>query len=237
MAERPDPGRAEQAAGNRLHQLIPPEYIPFMETSKRAILFLILWVQAGRYSRRPVLQAAIVFIGIALGITSGCARTEPVPEKTEPVHVVVYLVDTLRADRVGAYGYPRAQTPVIDQLAKDGVLFENCYAPGPWTVPSTMSLHTSLYPNDHGVVVDGNKIPPGVMPMAARMKAAGYWTAGYICNPWAGVAVGLEQGYDIYVKKRSFVRHDLVERGISTDTISSTIFSLKTWPWALQAKT
>ena len=163
-------------------------------------------------------RVILFFIGMGLAMATGCVQSEGETKEAEPINVVVYLVDTLRADRIGAYGYSRANTPVIDQLAKDGVLFENCYAPAPWTVPSTMSLHTSLYPNDHGVLVDGNKIPPSVMPMAARMKQAGYWTAGYICNPWAGVAVGLEKGYDVYVKKRFFVRHDLIERAISTNS-------------------
>lgn len=145
-------------------------------------------------------------------IGDGCGRPEDPTEDARPVNVVVYLVDTLRADRLGAYGYERARTPSIDQLAQDGVLFENCYSPGPWTVPSAMSLHTSLYPCDHGVLKDGDRIPPSVVPMAQRMKQAGYAAGGFICNPWAGQGVGLDRGYDAYVKQQFFVRPDLVDQ-------------------------
>ena len=74
------------------------------------------------------------------------------------INIVIYLIDTLRADRVGIYGYNRPTTPRIDALAASAVVFERAYAPAPWTLPSVASLMTSAFPCEHGVVVDGQKI-------------------------------------------------------------------------------
>jgi len=67
------------------------------------------------------------------------------------VPVVIYLVDTLRADRLGAYGYDtRSTSPNLDALAADSVVFEQAYAPASWTLPSVTSIFTSTFACEHG---------------------------------------------------------------------------------------
>lgn len=109
--------------------------------------------------------------------------------------IALFLVDTLRADRVGAYGYAAPTTPRIDELARRGVVFEQAYAPAPWTLPSIVSLMTSTFPCEHGVVVDGLQLSPALEPLAARLAAAGYATASFYANEYAGAGSGLSRGF------------------------------------------
>ena len=67
-------------------------------------------------------------------------------------HIVLLSIDTLRADHLSCYGYERETTPHIDKIAEKGILFANVIAPSSWTAPSMVSLFTSTYPVNHGVV-------------------------------------------------------------------------------------
>src|SRR5262249_58916312 len=76
-----------------------------------------------------------------------CGRSE----RRAP-NVLVVVIDTLRADRLGAYGNQRGLTPFLDSLATKGTLFEHAYAVSSWTIPSAPSFFTSRYPTQHHVV-------------------------------------------------------------------------------------
>ncbi len=145
---------------------------------------------------------------VALVWVAACADTAPV-ESPSPSpapsavanarpNVLLYLIDTLRADRVGAYGYEAPTTPALDALAGEGLVFEQAYAPGPWTLPSVVSLMLSQPMCRHGVVVDGMKISARATPLAAVLGEAGYATASFIANSYAGRPAGLERGFDVY---------------------------------------
>lgn len=118
------------------------------------------------------------------------ARTAvPQPRQQSPSHlttpgvpVVVYLIDTLRIDRVGAYGGSGGLTPNIDALAYRSVLFEQAYAPAPWTLPSVTSLFTSTFLTEHGVVDLRRVMNPTLRPLARRLADAGYATAAFTAN-------------------------------------------------------
>jgi arylsulfatase A-like enzyme len=112
-------------------------------------------------------------------------------------NVVIFLIDTLRADRVGAYGYDRPTTPHLDALAAVGVVFEQCNAPAPWTLPSVVSLLTSTFPCEHGVLVDGQRVGESHRPLAARLKEVGFATASFYANAYAGPMSGLDRGCDV----------------------------------------
>ena len=85
-------------------------------------------------------------------------------------------IDTLRADRIGCYGYSHNTSPSIDQIAQEGYLFEQCYAASSWTLPSVMSIHTGLYPFSHGVEWVNKKLPSHVPTLAERFQSNGYDT-------------------------------------------------------------
>jgi arylsulfatase A-like enzyme len=74
-------------------------------------------------------------------------------------NVITIVVDCLRADHLGCYGYGKKTSPFIDRIAQAGALFENCIAPSSWTIPSVVSLFTGIYPQQHGVNEFGSIIP------------------------------------------------------------------------------
>jgi len=116
--------------------------------------------------------------------------------------VLVITVDTLRADRLGCYGYARPTTPELDAFAREAVLFENAYAQAPFTAPSHASLFTSLHSNEHGVLSWGMKIPPAARTMAERFAERGWRTGAFYNHPTLAAA-DIERGFE-HVEKRFF---------------------------------
>ena len=112
------------------------------------------------------------------------------------VPVIIYLVDTLRADRLGAYKYfDRSTSPIIDALAKESVVFEQAYAPAPWTPPSVASLITSTYLCEHGVLSERHQLGAGQETLAQKLDTLGYDTLGRYANVWVGPISGLDRGF------------------------------------------
>lgn len=111
--------------------------------------------------------------------------------------VIIYLIDTLRADRVSLYGYPGAKTPTFDALAKESVVFDKAYAAAPWTLPSITSMLTSTYACEHGVVQGKRRLGDKLDTLPQRLKARDYTTASFFNNFFAGPIAGLDRGYDI----------------------------------------
>jgi arylsulfatase A-like enzyme len=115
------------------------------------------------------------------------------------VNVVIFLIDTLQARRLNAYGYDRKVTsPNIDALAEEGVLFERAYAPAPWTLPSVASLMTSRFPCEHGVVSTRTQFGSRTMTLPMRLKQLGFTTIGLWANAIVGPGLGFDRGYDFY---------------------------------------
>ncbi len=111
--------------------------------------------------------------------------------------VVLVTIDTLRADRVGAYGSTRGATPAIDALALGGVVVEEAVVQVPLTRPSHASIMTGLLPFQHGVRDNASpRLAPPVPTLAATFKAAGYATAAFIAAYPVSRASGLERGFD-----------------------------------------
>ena len=96
--------------------------------------------------------------------------------------VVVYVVDTLRADHLPLYGYARDTAPELTRFAKDAVVFEQAIASSSWTKPSVASLLTSLPPRDHGCVQFYTPLDPELVTLAERMRDGGYATGAVVVN-------------------------------------------------------
>lgn len=120
------------------------------------------------------------------------------PKPGPPEHVVVFLIDTLRADHLGSYGGPSGATPHLDALGAESVVFEAANAPAPWTLPSVTSLMTSTFPCEHGVLVDGDRLPDSITPLAERLRSVGFRTVNLYANPYAGEMSGLDRGFDLH---------------------------------------
>ncbi|HWP67617.1 MAG TPA: sulfatase, partial [Candidatus Limnocylindria bacterium] len=120
----------------------------------------------------------------------------PAPRGTPaPRNVLFVSLDTLRADRLGAYGYPLPLTPVLDALAREGTLFEQVVAQASWTIPSHAGMLTGTYSCVHGLGINefdqrseaelrddpllGRPLPIGVTPLAEILRDAGYRTGAF----------------------------------------------------------
>ena len=113
--------------------------------------------------------------------------------------VILFLVDTLRADHLGCYGYGRDTSPALDALAEDGVVFENCQAQSSWTKPATASVLTGLLPSQHRAVHKIAALPPEHMLLAEPLRAAGYRTAAFGGNAFIfGPEQGFGRGFDVF---------------------------------------
>jgi arylsulfatase A-like enzyme len=116
-------------------------------------------------------------------------------------NIVIFLIDTLRTDRLGVYGYQRRPTsPRIDELAREAVVFERAVAPAPWTLPTVVSLFTSTYPCEHGTLDDRDMLSKRLRPLPERLHRLRYTTLGLYGNPYAGPSFALDRGYDVLNK-------------------------------------
>src|SRR4029077_17406555 len=114
--------------------------------------------------------------------------------------VVLIINDTMRRDRMGAYGGP-AHTPAFDGFARANMLFDHAFTQSPWTKPSIATLFTSIYPSQHGVahdpqlrnpndtartgpIVQADILSADFTTIAEVLKAKGYKTAAFVSNPW-----------------------------------------------------
>ena len=143
-------------------------------------------------------------------------------------NVLIYTIDTLRADHASLYGYQRKTTPFLEKLGAAGVVFEDCQAQATWTKSSIASLMTSLYAFTHGIVSDADTIPSGSATLAEQLRAAGYSTASIVSTPFVGRATGLERGFD------DLLEYPVVEREViatSDRATDSAALNRVVFPW------
>jgi arylsulfatase A-like enzyme len=115
-------------------------------------------------------------------------------------NLVVIDVCSLRADRVGAYGSKKKSTPHIDELAKEGVVFENALAQGSWCLPNYATLFTGQPPEAHGLYTNVPRALPAGMPtLAETLKKSGYDTAAFSGGVYMLPDWGLTRGFDLFV--------------------------------------
>ncbi len=106
---------------------------------------------------------------------------------------IIYLVDTLRADHTGVYGYPRATTPELDAFARDAIVFDAAVAHASWTKPSVASILTSRLPGQHRAVQLRDPLDPSNVTVAERLHERGWATGAAIAN---SVIYGAESTFD-----------------------------------------
>jgi arylsulfatase A-like enzyme len=143
-------------------------------------------------------------------------------------NVLIYMIDTLRADHASLYGYKRDTTPFLRKLAATSVVFDDCQAQATWTKPSIASLLTSIYSYTHGIFNDYDTIPKGAATLAEQLRNAGYVTANIAASPWAGKITGLQRGFDYVMEFPVIQRHrtDTADRGTDSAALNKVVF-----PW------
>ncbi|MDQ3171890.1 MAG: sulfatase, partial [Acidobacteriota bacterium] len=113
--------------------------------------------------------------------------------------MLLVTIDTLRADRLGAYGYKAARTPVLDALAARGVRFADATAHVPLTHPSHAAIMTGRYPGAFGIKLNAmTPLPADAVTMAERFRAAGYATGAVVGSVILDEAYGMSQGFESY---------------------------------------
>jgi arylsulfatase A-like enzyme len=121
----------------------------------------------------------------------------------QDLNVVFALVDTLRSDRMGIYGYERPTTPNIDRLAQQGIVFDNTQSQSSWTKTSMASLWTGVLPANHGILRYNHVLPEEATMPAEIFEQAGFRTAGIWRNGWVSPNFGFAQGFQIYHRPKA----------------------------------
>jgi choline-sulfatase len=121
------------------------------------------------------------------------------PRACERCNVLLVTIDTLRLDRVGAFGSTRNLTPTLDRLAREGVMLTHAYASAPLTLPSHASILTAVSPPVHGLRANGLfRLGPAIPTLATVLKAAGYRTGAFVGAFVLDARFGLDRGFDAY---------------------------------------
>ncbi len=139
-------------------------------------------------------------------------------------NVVFIMVDTLRPDRLGIYGHDKATSPSLDAYAAAGMVFERAYAHSGWTLPSTVSMMTGLYPHEHRVgrapdaPSEFGSLPKERTTMAEVFSASGYRTMAVVNNTFLAPDFGLSQGFENF-DYRGADNQDIRSAKESADTV------------------
>jgi len=140
----------------------------------------------------------------SLALFSGCGEAADPPR-----HLLLITVDTLRADRLAAWGGERGLTPRLDALAREGVVFLRAYAPSAFTLPSVATLMTGRYPQEMGIRKNESGLPEAAETLAEALLARGWRTAAVVSNfvlrEKSGVGAGFEL-FDDVLPQREAVR-------------------------------
>ena len=146
-----------------------------------------------RPAHRPLAGVACVLAGLLTALVA-CRQGDRVARG-----VIVVDIDTLRADHLGTYGYPRATSPNLDAFARRGVQFDWTFSQAPYTLPSQTSILTALYPSSHLVLHDGDRLSPEHVTLAERFAGAGWTTAAFVDGGYLKPHFGLDQGFASYL--------------------------------------
>ncbi|MBU1877690.1 MAG: sulfatase-like hydrolase/transferase, partial [Chloroflexi bacterium] len=138
-----------------------------------------------------IIAMVILSAGVVVGLAS-LGQPAPAP------NVIVILPDALRADRLSCYVPGSVQTPHIDALARDGVLYRNMNAQAAWTKPSVATIFTSLYPSTHQARRPKDILPDAVLTLPEVLSAHGYRTAAFVTNTNLFPDLNFQQGYAEY---------------------------------------
>jgi arylsulfatase A-like enzyme/Tfp pilus assembly protein PilF len=152
----------------------------------------------------------LVGAGVIVTIAGVGALVWQKRDAAAPPNVLLVSIDTLRADRLGSYGYARAATPVLDRLAAEGVRFADAITVAPLTLPAHTSLLTGTFPMAHGVRDNGGfYVADEAVTLAETLRARGYRTGGFVGAFVLDRRWGIAQGFDTWFDEFDLSRTDL----------------------------
>jgi len=174
-----------------------------------------------------VTGAMALLIAVGVTITERRARLGSGPESIPPSstagahpNVLLVILDTVRAIDLSLYGYRLPTTPFLERLSGESVVFEQAYAPAPWTLPTHATIFTGLWPNQLNADW-GRPLSPTRVTLAELFRAYGYRTGGVAANPlYTTSASGLSQGFEYYddfgIGPGYLIRHLAIGRAIKS---------------------
>src|SRR5262245_31442328 len=157
--------------------------------------FALRAIAGARRSRLSPLVSLAVVGALLPVVTHGLAAWTG---RSKGPNVLLITIDTLRADHLSSYGYPRPTSPALDSLAARGLLFERALTPTPRTTQAIASLMTSLYPQTHGIRTLWGTLGVDRLTLAELFRDAGFTTAGFLTTTFLDEKRGLGQGFDVY---------------------------------------
>ena len=142
-------------------------------------------------------------LSLALLLVACSPSTPPSTDEVDglpsPSNILLITIDTLRADHLSMYGYPRETSPVMDGLAGEGVRVERATVQWPKTAPSFASIFTATYPKDNKIVRRvGERLPDGLRMLAEELREHGYSTHAVVANGAVGSEFNFHQGFQSY---------------------------------------
>lgn len=151
---------------------------------------------AGKPSRRLLISrlSTVSVLLLAVAVRGLLALVQP----TGGPSVIWISLDTLRADHLGHYGYQRPTSPVLDELARQSVVFDRVVSPSPWTLPTHISWLTGQYPSTHGVTDMNLALPDKALTIPEVLKNNGYRTGAVVASYMLSPQYGYDQGFDTY---------------------------------------
>ena len=176
-------------------------------------LFLIFGVPSlfkGKAPKSSILGGVWAALTLAMAVfwLSGSSSDDPaavahgksVPANlSDKPNVIFLMVDTLRADHVGAYGKLDIRTPHMDSLQKDGIAFEQAISPASWTRPSGVSMFTGRIPSGHSTQTKAASVPDTAVLLTEVLQAGGVTTGGLANNINLTATFNFDQGYDTFL--------------------------------------
>ena len=146
----------------------------------------------------PVIRGLLTVCVVA-ALALCLPASHPLDAQQQRPNILLITLDTMRADRIGAYGYKLAETPNLDRLAREGVRFADATSQAPLTAPAHAALMTGQYPGRLGIKNNGSTpIPDGTVTLAERLTAAGYRTGAFIGAFVLDRAYGFGQGFEVF---------------------------------------
>jgi len=145
---------------------------------------------------------AVTMVFMSCSFIFGSEKRTP-----ERPNIIIILIDALRRDHLGIYGYSRDTTPNIDDFSHNAIVFQHAISQSSWTNPSIASLFSSLYPSTHGCVTyfspDDKSIAAAfldhkIITLAEALKEKGYATGGFVANHWICSRLQFDQGFDVF---------------------------------------
>ena len=180
------------AASGVIYLIITIHIVSKINLSKRVINSFYALINS-----RSTSIFAIILLGLLIIYNVSILSYKRSNLPTGP-NIILISLDTVRADHLSSYGNPRNTSPNIDKLAGKGVLFENAYSQAPWTLPAMATVHTSLYPTEHGAIKGYLAIKKELNTLAEYMKNNNYKTMAITTHSLIDSNHGFAQGFDIF---------------------------------------